>query len=114
MLLVEEIVAFSQSERPLPPLTWSYSSRHRPQGLGVRTGRQTDFYSPCKENAASEGCCCALCPRRGNVSPSLPMYPAQCCFLGFQGFQEQVNNFSLLLACLGWDVRAIAIKIAGV
>lgn len=36
--------------------------------------------------------------------------------LGFslQEFQEQVSNFSLLLACLGWDVRATAIKNVGV
>jgi len=34
--------------------------------------------------------------------------------LSLQEFQEQVSNFSLLLACLGWGVRAIAIKNVGV
>ena len=33
--------------------------------------------------------------------------------VSLQEFQEQVNNFSLLLACLGWDVQAIAIKNVG-
>lgn len=31
-----------------------------------------------------------------------------------QEFQEQVSNFPPLLACLGWEVRAIAIKNVGV
>lgn len=34
--------------------------------------------------------------------------------VSLQEFQEQVSNFSLLLACLSWDVRATTIKNVGV
>lgn len=108
MPLVEEIVAFSQSERTLPPLTWSHGSRVGPQGLDVRTEETNRLLF------SFQGKCC----QRGVLLRSLAQERkcfsiAACvscsrCFLGVSlyEFQEQVSNISLFLPCLGWDVKA--------
>lgn len=113
MPLVEEIAAFSKSERTLPPLAWSDSSTLGPQGLGVRTEKTNRLLFSFQGKCFLEGVLLGFLSWERKFSSTA----ARLSFShgsSLQEFQQQVSNFSLLLSCLGWDWGQWEAKKAGV
>lgn len=99
MLLVEEIVAFCQSERTSPPLTRSYGSRLGPQGLGVRTEETNRLLFSFQAKCCQRGVLlCSLAWERKCFSITACV-SCSCCFLGFlcKNFK---NRWATSLCCL--------------